>query len=91
MSKSFEILLGIAGLLFSVGLSAEEKVPAVAVADHTAYVQPIVERAAIAPPQFDFEATDSPADSDRTPNPWICVLGFLGVVILRRTRSGPIA
>ncbi len=91
MSKSFQVALGIAGLLFSAGLSAVEKVPAVAVADHTAYVQPIVAHATVAPPQFDFEATDSPEETERAPNPWLCVLGFLAVVILRRTRSGPIA
>jgi hypothetical protein len=91
MVKLFTMLLGIAATFLSFNLPAYDSVPRLALAETHAYVQPAVAVVTLPPAQVDLDSTNSPNSADGAPNAWLCALGFLGLVVLRRTRSGPMA
>lgn len=88
MLKSFASLLGIAATVLSLNLPANESVPGLSLAQMHANMRPAVAHLEAAPSR-DLDPTDSPNSVDAAPNAWLCALGFLGLVVLRRTRSGP--
>jgi hypothetical protein len=86
--KFFATLLGIAATLVSLSIPANESVPGLSLAEIRASAQPAVAHATLAP-ALDLDSTDTSNNADEAPNAWLCALGFLGLVVLRRTRSGP--
>ncbi|MGZ5038329.1 MAG: hypothetical protein ACXWG1_00105 [Usitatibacter sp.] len=88
MLKSSASLLGIAATVLSLNLPANESVPGLSLAQIRADVHPAVAHLEAAPAQA-FDSTDSSNNASGGPNAWLCALGFLGLVVLRRTRSGP--
>jgi hypothetical protein len=86
MLKSSASLLGIMATVVSLNLSANETVPGLSLAQLHADVQPAVATYDAADLQSNSNSTNS---TDGSPNAWLCALGFLGLVVLRRTRSGP--
>ena len=87
MLKSSASLLGVMATVVSLNLSANESVPGLSLAQLHANIQPAVAK---------FDAVDvasaksnSSNSTDGSSSAWLCALGFLGLVVLRRTRSGP--
>jgi hypothetical protein len=89
MLKSFASLLGIAATVLSLNLPAGESVPGLSLAQMRANLTPAVAHLEAAPAIELQPTTDSTNSADGGPNAWLCALGFLGLVVLRRTRSGP--
>ena len=85
MLKSSASLLGIVATVVSLNLSANETVPGLSLAELHASVQPAVATFDVA----SLPSQNSSNSADGSPNAWLCALGFLGLVVLRRTRSGP--
>jgi predicted transcriptional regulator len=85
MLKLSASLLAVAATVVSLDLSANESVPGLSLAQLHANVHPAV--ATYDAP--DLQPTNSSNSADGSPNAWLCALGFLGLVVLRRTRSGP--
>jgi hypothetical protein len=85
MLKFCASLLAAAATVVSLDLSANESVPGLSLAQLHADLQPAVATYSGA----DLQPTNSSNSADGSPNAWLCALGFLGLVVLRRTRSGP--
>jgi MYXO-CTERM domain-containing protein len=86
MAKSFGILLGIAATVVSVNSPADDNVQAVALADLHGYARPAVEQVTLTA-----ESASSTSRTDEPSNAWLGAIGFLGLVVLRRTRASPLA
>ncbi len=91
MVKLFRMLLGIAATVLSFNLPAHDSVPGLSLAETRAYAHPAVALVTLPPVQVDPDFNSSQNSADAAPNAWLAALGFLGLVVLRRTRSGPMA
>jgi hypothetical protein len=102
MLRSVVTLLGIAATLMSFNLPANESARGIALAELRSSARPVANRsgatlpgATLAMPARGADSQlsfDSPESAEQEPaNAWLYALGFLGLVVLRRTRSGPMS
>jgi hypothetical protein len=95
MLKSFAALLGVAAAVLSLNLPANEPAPGLALAQMRSGLQPVAAHLEattgleLGGSESLDASTQSPNSADGGPNAWLCALGFLGLVVLRRTRSDP--
>jgi len=79
-------LLGIAATVVSLGATPQSLVTMAPVASVTS----VASVRSLHTGEHSF-LTLSESNASEAPNAWLMVLGFLGVVVLRRTRSGPMS
>lgn len=90
MVKSVATLLGIAATVLSFNLPANERTRGIALAELGANTASVANSASPAHGAASLISLSTTEPADKGPaNAWLYALGFLGLVVLRRTRSGP--